>query len=270
MTAIDAWDVTFPGFGGEPIKAWYRRPAGVAADLPVVVHFQGYGGGRGHLLENLSWAAGGFAHLMMDSRGQGSSWSEGETPDPHGSAPAAPGVMTRGLEAKESYYYRRLITDAALAVDAAAALPGVDATRIGVVGASQGGALATAATALNSLVKAAAIRVPFLSDMRHATEVTNTEPYQELTRYLAVHRGAVDHVFNLLAYFDSVNFARHATAPATFTVGLADDITPPSTVYAAYNNYAGDKRITVHPFNGHESGGPVDDAEAQAFFRQRL
>ena len=50
-----------------------------------------------------------------------------------------------------------------------------------------------------------------------------------------------------LAYFDGVNFAARATAEALFSVGLMDDICPPSTVYAAYNAYAGPKAIRVCP-----------------------
>ena len=42
--------------------------------------------------------------------------------------------------------------------------------------------------------------------------------------------------------------------PALFSVGLMDAVCPPSTVFAAYNHYAGPKDIRVWPFNGHEAG----------------
>ena len=38
------------------------------------------------------------------------------------------------------------------------------------------------------------------------------------------------------------------------SVGLRDDITPPSTVFAAYNHYAGPKEIRVLPYSGHDAG----------------
>src|SRR3954468_3452729 len=69
-------DVVFPGFGGHLIRAWYRRPA-TPEPLPVVVSYVGYGGGRGHWAENLLAAAAGFAHLHVDTRGQGAGWSRG-------------------------------------------------------------------------------------------------------------------------------------------------------------------------------------------------
>jgi cephalosporin-C deacetylase len=41
-------------------------------------------------------------------------------------------------------------------------------------------------------------------------------------------------------------------------VALMDEICPPSTVYAAFNNYGGnskvEKRIVEYPFNDHEGG----------------
>jgi cephalosporin-C deacetylase len=36
-----------------------------------------------------------------------------------------------------------------------------------------------------------------------------------------------------------------------------DTICPPSTVFAAYNHYAGPKEIEVYPFNGHEQGESI-------------
>jgi hypothetical protein len=40
-------NVTFPSFGGEPVKAWLRLPGTAAGPLPAVVQYVGYGGGRG-------------------------------------------------------------------------------------------------------------------------------------------------------------------------------------------------------------------------------
>ena len=104
-------------------------------------------------------------------------------------------------------------------------------------------------------VDAALPEVPFLAHFRRAVEVTDSRPYVELIEYLSVHRGEVDQVFRTLSYLDVVNHAKRATAPALFSVGLVDDITPASTVFAAFNHYAGPKQIEVYPFNGHDGGG---------------
>jgi cephalosporin-C deacetylase len=168
------------------------------------------------------------------------------------------------------WYYRRLVTDAVRAVDAAISNPLVDRTRIVVTGQSQGGGLALAvaglgATGVAAPIRAAAIDVPFLSHWRRAIEVTDAHPYEELRRYLAIHRDREADVFRTLSYVDAVNFAARATAPALFSVGLRDDITPPSTVFAAYNHYAGPKDIRVWSYNGHEAGELVGQSDRYAF-----
>ncbi len=82
LRLIDTFDVTFAGHAGQPVRGWLHVPAGSAEQLPCVVQYVGYGGGRGLPHENLLWAAAGYAHFIMDVRGQGSAWSVGETADP--------------------------------------------------------------------------------------------------------------------------------------------------------------------------------------------
>ena len=38
-----------------------------------------------------------------------------------------------------------------------------------------------------------------------------------------------------------------------------DDVCPPSSIYGAYNNYAGEKTIESYSFNNHEGGGTVQE-----------
>jgi cephalosporin-C deacetylase len=269
LTTITAYDVTFRGFAGQDVRAWLRVPAGAAGPLPAVVQYVGYGGGRGHVLESLFWASAGFAHLQMDTRGQGSSWSLGDTPDPAPAAPQVPGVLTRGILDPAGYYYRRLFTDAVRAVDAARGLEQVDASRVSVIGGSQGGGITLAVAGLRTDLAAAVVFVPFLCDFPRATRITDSYPYREVADYLAVHRQEVEQVHRTLAYFDGVNFARRSTAPALFSVGLMDAVCPPSTVYAAFNEYRGEREMLVWEYNGHEGGGILDEARALEFLRAR-
>jgi cephalosporin-C deacetylase len=250
-------DVTFPGFGGEPIKAWITRPLTGADSLPTVIEYQGYNGGRGLPGERVIWALSGYVHVLMDTRGQGSGWGTGgDTPDPHGSGPASAGFMTRGILDPENYYYRRLFTDAVRLVDAVKSLSFVDAGRIAVTGGSQGGAIAVAVAGLVHDLVAVMPDVPAHAHFRRAMEITTSDPFLELVRYLSVHRDHEETVFRTLSYFDGVNFARRITAPARFSVALMDDIVPPSTIFAAYNHLdsAPEKEIDVYAFNGHEGG----------------
>ena len=256
LTTVDAFDVTFAGFGGDPIKAWLLLPASRDARLPCVVEYLGYGRGRGHPVEWLTWASMGYAHLVVDARGQGGQWSPGETPDPHpAGGPQHPGFLTRGIEDPQNYYYRRLIADSVRAVDTVVDHPAIDRSRIVASGTSQGGGLALAVAGLSSDVAVLLADVPFLSDIRRAVTITDALPYAELAGYLRIQRLAVDSAFATLDYVDGVNFAVRATARSLFSVGLMDVICPPSTVFAAFNHYAGPKRISVWPYNGHDGGG---------------
>lgn len=265
LDLVDSYDVEFCGFGGDRIKAWLTLPRGAGpGSLPAVVSYVGYGGGRGHAQEHLVWANAGFAHLHMDTRGQGSRWGTGgHTSDPHGSGPAAPGFMTRGIEDPAGYYYRRVFTDAVRAVAAVRTLEQVDPTRVAVTGVSQGGGIAIAVSGLVPDLMAVMPDVPFLCNYKRATDLTDSLPYAEITGFLSIHRGARARVFETLSYFDGVNFARRATAPALFSVALMDPVCPPSTVFSAYNVYGdvrGDtghrvlREIEVYPYNQHEGG----------------
>jgi cephalosporin-C deacetylase len=267
LRTVHVFDVTFSGYLGQPIRGWLLLPVIGARPLPAVVEYLGYGGGRGFPFNWLIWASAGYAHFVMDTRGQGAAWSPGETVDrgDDGTGPSYPGVMTKGIWDPHTYYYRRLMTDAVLALDAVASRPEVDPERLIVCGGSQGGGLALAASGLSNRVRAALIDTPFLCHYRRALEVTDQMPYGELTRFLAIHRLRADDVFRTLSYFDGLNFAARATAPALFSVGLKDEITPPSTVFAAYNHYAGERELKVWPFNGHDAGALDHQVERFAF-----
>jgi len=272
VTQLIIDDLVFPGFGGEPVRAWVSRPLHAEGPLPAVVQFQGYGGGRGLAGENVAWALAGYVHVFVDTRGQGSAWGTGgDTPDPHGSGPAAPGVMTRGIHSPDAYYYRRVFTDAVRAVDVTRGLPFVDAERIAVAGGSQGGGIALAAGALAGGVAAVMPDVAFLCAYRRGAEIAIGGPYLELATYLSVHRDAVADVFGTLSYFDGVNFARRIHAPSLFSVALMDTVVPPSTTFAAYNHLAAeDRAIEVYSFNDHEGGGGAQWRIQAAWLAERF
>lgn len=269
LKTLEVFDLTFSGYGGQPVKGWFLLPKQREGKLPCVVEFIGYGGGRGFPLEWLTFASAGYAHLVMDTRGQGSRWRKGDTPDlaPGGDNPQIPGFMTRGILSPQTYYYRRVFSDGVRAVEAARSRAEVDSGRVALTGGSQGGGISLAVAGLTE-VEAVMPDVPFLCHYRRATEIVDTAPYNEITGYCKVHRDKVETVFQTLSYFDGVNFAARSPAKALFSVGLMDDICPPSTVYAAYNHYAGPKEMRVYPYNNHEGGEGFQTREKLEFLRQ--
>ncbi|KNX38167.1 acetylxylan esterase [Luteipulveratus halotolerans] len=265
-------DVTFAGFGGDPIRAWHLRPSGVEGVLPTVVQFLGYGDGRGTPVDWLMWPAAGFAVLVVDTRGQGArARRAGATGDPAGSAsPHVEGFLTKGVLDPHDYYYRRVLTDGVRALEAVRTLPGTDPSHVAAVGMSQGGAIALGVSGLApSLVDATVTHVPFLCDVRREVTITGSKPYSELVAFLRTHRASAEQALSTIDYVDGTTLAAHATAPARFSVALMDEICPPSGVFAAYHHYAGPKTLDVYPYNDHE-GGAADAEIASVQWLQEL
>lgn len=271
LSTVDVFDLRFPGYGGSPIAAWLLLPAHRQGPLPAVVEYASYSGGRGRPHDRLVWSAAGYAHLIVDSRGQGSSSTSGVTSDPHdGGAPAVPGFLTRGVLDPDTAYLTRLFLDAARAVEVARSLEEVDPDRVATAGVSQGGGLALAAAHLDGHSRAVLAAVPFLAHFRRAVDMTDERPYAEISRYCLTHPDHLEQVFHTLSYLDVVNHARRVTAPTLLATGLADAICPPSTVYAVANHHGGQVRTLAYPFDGHAGGGSHRVREELAFAAQHL
>ncbi|MCC6904520.1 MAG: acetylxylan esterase [Anaerolineae bacterium] len=272
LNTVEVFDVTFAGYAGQAIKGWLLLPRHREGPVPGVVQYIGYGGGRGFPTDWLVWSSAGYAHLVMDTRGQGSVWRRGDTPDiiVEGANPAHPGFMTQGILSPETYYYKRLIVDAVRATEAIRTHEAVDSSRVALTGHSQGGGLSLIVAGLVPDVIATMPDVAFLCHYRRAAQITDAEPYSELAVYCHTHRDRIEQIFQTLSYFDGLNFAARAKAPALFSIGLMDQICPPSTVFAAYNHYQGPKQARVWEFNGHEGGEGYQHAAQIAFMRELL
>ena len=257
LPLVQAFDVTYRGFGGQPVRAWLLLPASLPRPLPVVVKYAGYGGGRGLVQDHLLWPAAGYAHLVMDTRGQGSTWAPGDTPDvePEGvGGPQHPGFLTRGIGSP--------ITGTT--VGCTRTRSGRSRRRGRIPRSTGRGSWSPApprAAGWRSPSRRScpgsprpSIDVPFLCHVRRAIEIVDTLPYDELTRYLSIHRAEVDAALATVEHADGLHFAARGKTPSLWSVGLRDEITPPSTVFAAYNHYAGPKEIRVLPYSGHDAG----------------
>jgi cephalosporin-C deacetylase len=244
---LEVYDAEFSGARGDRIRAWYIKPAGTAHK--TIVKFIGYGGGRGAPSEHALTAALGYAVLVMDSRGQGGRWSVGQTGD-NDPGPENSLVMSRGITNPETYYYTRMFTDAVRAVDTALEL-GEEET-VAVSGGSQGGALSLAAAGLApDKVALCHADVPFLCDIQRAITLAPSYPYAEIPEFLNENIALEEKALNTLKYIDCALLARRISAQSLFSVGLMDEVCPPSTVFAAYNEVTSGKNIKVYPYSGH-------------------
>lgn len=258
---VECFDLWFdgPAAGGRTarVHAQYLRPANRPGPVPAVVLFHGYSMNAGDWSDKLKWVAAGFAVAAMDCRGQG-----GLSEDPGGTAGnTLRGQIIRGVAPRadgdpHDLYFRSVFLDAARLVRTVMAFDEVDADRVGVTGASQGGALTLAAAALVPEVRLAAPVYPFLCDYKRVWDMDlDQQAYAELREYFQrfdpTHERE-DELFRKLGYIDCVNLAPRIRARTMMATALLDEICPPSTQFAAYNAITAEKDMVLYPDFGHE------------------
>lgn len=264
-----AQDLWFTGMGGAKVYAKYLRPA-LDGPVPLVLQFHGYPGASRSFAEQASFVGMGMAILAMDCPGQGGLGFD------YGGflGTTASGHLVAGLDGPpENMYYVRLHQNIRILTRLVRVLPGIDFNRVFVNGASQGGALGLACTALNpELVNRAAILYPFLSDFKLVWDLGADAIAYEGLRYYArwfdPDERQEDRWFRQLGYIDSKNFASMIRCPVLFGTGLADDVCPPKTQCAVYNNLNCPKKRYLFPGFGHEEIQEFDDLLLDYFSRK--
>lgn len=173
----------------------------------------------------------------------------------------------------EEMYYVRLHQNIRILCRIVRELGGIDQSKVFVNGASQGGGLGLACAALNpGLVNRAAILYPFLSDYRLVWELgADLIAYEGLryySRWFDPDGTRQDEWFAKLGYIDSKNFAHLVRCPVLFGTGLADEVCPPATQCAVYNNLTCPKRRYLFEGYGHEEIQDFDDLILDFFGRE--
>ncbi len=239
--------VRFDGFEGGRIAGWYVRPDS-SGPFPGLCIYHGYSGRSPRPMELIHYATQGMCVLTMDCRGQNGS-SQDLAPEPEGHFS---GWMTKGVRDPKHYYYRYVYADAVRALELLAAREEVDPSRLGITGVSQGGGISLAVAALSDRPIVAIPDIPFLCDFRRAIQITPLAPYTEIQGFLKTHPHLYEQTIRTLSYCDNINLAPWIKCRTMVTVGLWDDICPPSTIYGVYNHISAEKQIEVFPFHKHE------------------
>lgn len=263
-------DLWFTGVRGARVYAKHLRPVGVTEPGPAVVFFHGYSGRSPDWYALLPYVAQGFTVAALDVRGQG-----GRSQDVGGVlGTTLEGHIVRGLgDDPRNLAFRHVYLDTVQLTRLVMGLPEVDPTRVGVTGASQGGALTLACAALEPRVRAAASVFPFLSDFQRVWEMDlATDAYAELRQWLRrfdpTHAG-VDAVWRTLGYVDVQHLAPRIRATTLMLTGLMDTVCPPSTQFAAYNRITAPKEMVLYPDFEHEDL-PGGDDRILAFMVEQL
>jgi cephalosporin-C deacetylase len=253
----ECFHLYFAGVHGARVHAKFLRPANAEIQHPAVLLFHGYSGNSGDWNEKLGYVAQGYTLAALDCRGQG-----GLSTDPGGvGGNTLHGHIIRGLEDAinghpENLLYRQIFLDTAQLAKIVMEMPDVDASRVGAMGGSQGGALTVACAALEPRIKRAAPTFPFLSDYWRVWQMDQAkDAYAELREYFRfadpqhLHENSV---FEKLGYVDIQNLAPRIRAEILWGIGLMDTICPPSTQFAAYNKIPSKKSMAIYPDFGHE------------------
>jgi len=167
------------------------------------------------------------------------------------------GHIVRGLAGPpEKMLFRQIFLDAAQLAGLVMEMPDVDENRVGATGGSQGGGLTLACAALEPRIRRAAPVFPFLCDYKRVWELDlDVDAYAELRDYFRwfdpLHQQE-DAIFRKLGYLDVQHLCPRIRGQVLMAVGLRDEITPPSTQFAAYNKIVAPKSMAIYPDFGHE------------------
>ena len=258
---VDCFDCWFTGVRGARIYAKHLRPKHYSGKLPALLQFHGYGGNCGDWQSKIGYAASGFAVFAMDVRGQ-----SGKSTDPRNViGNTQRGHIIRGLmdQDPQNLFYRHVFLDAAELARLVMELDFIDSERVYTQGGSQGGALALACAALEPRIKRVAAHFPGGSDYKRVWDMDlDVDCYIELREYFRFYDPRHEQeyeIFNKLGYIDVHHLAPRIQAQVLMFSGLMDNICPPSTHFAVYNNLLCSKNIVIYPDFGHEYLPDSDD-----------
>lgn len=249
----DCFHLYFTGVGGARIHAKFLRPKTISSPTPAILMFHGYSMNAGDWLDKISYVSAGFTVAALDCRGQG-----GLSEDPGGTTGwTLNGHFVRGLDdPPEKMSFRQIYLDTAHLARIVMNMAEVDETRVGAMGASQGGGLTLACAALEPRIKRAAPVYPFLSDYKRVWSIDLDEKaYNELNMYFRrfdPRHEREDEIFTKLGYIDVQHLCPRIQADVLLSVGLRDTICPPSTQFAAFNKITAPKSADLYHEYAHE------------------
>lgn len=257
----ECFHLYFTGVRGARVHAKLLQPKHGSALHPAVLMFHGYSGNSGDWSSKLGYVAQGFTVAALDVRGQG-----GLSEDVGGvKGSTLHGHIVRGLDDNpDNMLFRHIFLDTARLARIVMDLPNVDENRVGATGGSQGGGLTLACAALEPRIRRLAPVYPFLADYQRVWEIDlDVDAYAELRQYFRLfdplHRQE-NGIFEKLGYIDVQHLAPRIQGQVLMSVGLMDEICPPSTQFAVFNKITSLKSVLVYPDFGHENLPGNEDA----------
>jgi cephalosporin-C deacetylase len=232
--------IDFQGMTGR-VSGWLAYPEG-ARRLPAFLWVPPYG--RESLLPNQYGTREGFVSMSLNFHGLDAFHQEKYQTDR--------GYFAQGADDPETWIFRRMFQDAAIALRVLQAQVEVDEDRIAAMGMSQGAGIAIWLGAHSPIVKAVAADMPFLSAINHTlTKTVYRYPLKEVRDFMDGIPLGEARVLNTLSYFDTMNQATRCRVPTQVSFGLKDPACRPETVKAVYEALPGEKRLIEYDW-GHD------------------
>jgi len=241
----DGYIAEMKSFGGLTIRGYYFTPK-TPGRHAAILHVPGYGYGwqdHGAFLENQD----DVVELALCVRGHGIS------ADVFNPGFGVPGVWGYNLCSETDNAYRAIYMDCVRAVEFLLSRPEVDATRIGVMGGSQGGGLTLATAGLcQNHIKACSFFDPFPCDTRDHLKIRTMCNF-EIKNYLRYYNNpcTFEDALYIQDLLDTKGFAEWITCPTFFVTSLFDDDAPPHMGFSAYNRITASKSFKILPDLGH-------------------
>ncbi len=145
---------------------------------------------------------------------------------------------------KEGYYYRYSILGAVRAIDYIFSRDDFDGESMGVVGVSQGGGLSTIIAGLDQ-------RVNLLVQSNGTMGQHSGNSFDRASGFPYYLQKAMNDNIDVQAtvdasrYYDAIFFAKRYNGPSLSIISYLDDICPPATVFAFYDQFRGPK-VLLH------------------------
>lgn len=246
---------------GIRIHARYCRPAR-DGKYPAVLIVPWYS--KGAIPPPISLAKRGIAALEFQARG----YEVDQSSYPLDNS----WYILNGIETPERYIYREIVSHALRGVDFLAVRPEVDARRLAVMGASQGGGVSLLVAGLDPRIKAVSADFPFLTDWPDSLSAPHS-PYADVRKFVEEHPERRDAVMRTVSYYDTLDVADRIRVPALVQAGLKDRTCPEAGIKKLYDALESRHKRLVeyqeadHSDDGAERWKTAEDFLAGSLFR---
>jgi cephalosporin-C deacetylase-like acetyl esterase len=245
---------------GQRSYGWYAKPVG-DGPFPTLLVLPGAGNvSRPYPVEH---ARHGFATLDMNVHN-----SPADLPWPQYSSPHYGDPFTT----PDAYWGHQVYINALQSVNALVQLPGVDKTKLAVMGGSQGGRATVVVAAMDPRIKAAIPatahfdNIPYLSWAQQLNK-NHDAGFRPFTDKDVVH----DDAMRVQSYYDVANFAPWIKCSVLMNAGLIDGASYPMGTFQVFHNItlSNTKKIIPLPNIAHD-WSPAFDRYAWRWLDEQL